>query len=100
MRFIKPLDAELVAALARDHAQLVTVEEGAVMGGAGAAVAENLAAAGVHRPLLMLGLPDLFIEHSDPAALLGAAGLDAAGIAGAIRQRYPIDAPLLVANSH
>jgi 1-deoxy-D-xylulose-5-phosphate synthase len=100
MRFIKPLDAELVAALARDHAQLVTVEEGAVMGGAGAAVAETLAAAGLHRPLLMLGLPDLFIEHGDPAALLGAAGLDAAGIAGAIRQRYPIDAPLLVANSH
>jgi 1-deoxy-D-xylulose-5-phosphate synthase len=100
MRFIKPLDAELVAALARDHAQLVTVEEGAVMGGAGAAVAETLAAAGIHRPLLMLGLPDLFIEHGDPAALLGAAGLDAAGIAGAIRQRYPMDLSLLVANSH
>jgi 1-deoxy-D-xylulose-5-phosphate synthase len=100
MRFIKPLDGELVAALARDHAQLVTVEEGAVMGGAGAAVAEALAAAGVNRPLLMLGLPDLFIEHGDPAALLGAAGLDAAGIAGAIRQRFSVDARLLVANSH
>ncbi|MFS2025103.1 1-deoxy-D-xylulose-5-phosphate synthase [Massilia sp. CT11-137] len=99
MRFVKPLDADLVAALARDHAQLVTVEEGAVMGGAGAAVAEALAAAGLQRPLLMLGLPDLFIEHGDPAALLGAAGLDAAGIAGAIRQRYRADAPLLVANS-
>ncbi|WP_075791837.1 1-deoxy-D-xylulose-5-phosphate synthase [Massilia putida] len=100
MRFIKPLDAELVAALARDHTQLVTVEEGTVMGGAGAAVAETLAAAGIHRPLLMLGLPDLFVEHGDPAALLGAAGLDAAGIAGAIRQRYQMDAPLLVATSH
>ena len=100
MRFVKPLDADLVTALARDHAQLVTVEEGAVMGGAGAAVAEALAAAGMQRPLLMLGLPDLFIEHGDPAALLGAAGLDAAGIAGAIRQRYRTDAPLLVANSH
>ena len=99
MRFVKPLDADLVAALARDHAQLVTVEEGAVMGGAGAAVAEALAAAGIQRPLLMLGLPDLFIEHGDPAALLGAAGLDAAGIAAAIRQRYRADAPLLVANS-
>jgi 1-deoxy-D-xylulose-5-phosphate synthase len=98
MRFVKPLDADLVAALARDHAQLVTVEEGAIMGGAGAAVAEALAAAGIQRPLLMLGLPDLFIEHGDPAALLGAAGLDAAGIAGAIRQRYRADAPLLVAN--
>jgi 1-deoxy-D-xylulose-5-phosphate synthase len=100
MRFVKPLDADLVAALARDHAQLVTVEEGAVMGGAGAAVAEALAAAGIQRPLLMLGLPDLFIEHGDPAALLGAAGLDAAGILGAIRQRYRADAPLLVANSN
>jgi 1-deoxy-D-xylulose-5-phosphate synthase len=99
MRFVKPLDADLVAALARDHAQLVTVEEGAIMGGAGAAVAEALAAAGIQRPLLMLGLPDLFIEHGDPAALLGAAGLDAAGIAGAIRQRYRADMPLLVANS-
>ena len=99
MRFVKPLDADLVAALARDHAQLVTVEEGAIMGGAGAAVAEALAAAGLQRPLLMLGLPDLFIEHGDPAALLGAAGLDAAGIAAAIRQRYRADAPLLVANS-
>ncbi|MVW59744.1 1-deoxy-D-xylulose-5-phosphate synthase [Massilia sp. NEAU-DD11] len=99
MRFVKPLDADLVAALARDHAQLVTVEEGAVMGGAGAAVAEALAAAGIQRPLLMLGLPDMFIEHGDPAALLGAAGLDAAGIAAAIRQRYRADAPLLVANS-
>ncbi|MCS0630384.1 1-deoxy-D-xylulose-5-phosphate synthase [Telluria mixta] len=99
MRFVKPLDADLVAALARDHAQLVTVEEGAVMGGAGAAVAEALAAAGIQRPLLMLGLPDMFIEHGDPAALLGAAGLDAAGIAGAIRQLYRADAPLLVANS-
>ncbi|MFS2218083.1 1-deoxy-D-xylulose-5-phosphate synthase [Telluria sp. Tellsp104] len=98
MRFVKPLDADLVAALARDHAQLVTVEEGAVMGGAGAAVAEALAAVGIQRPLLMLGLPDLFIEHGDPAALLGAAGLDAAGIVGAIRQRYRADAPLLVAN--
>jgi len=100
MRFVKPLDADLVAALARDHAQLVTVEEGAVMGGAGAAVAEALAAAGIQRPLLMLGLPDLFIEHGDPAALLGAAGLDAAGIAGAIRQRFRADALLRVANVH
>ncbi|PQO99997.1 1-deoxy-D-xylulose-5-phosphate synthase [Massilia phosphatilytica] len=98
MRFVKPLDADLVAALARDHAQLVTVEEGAVMGGAGAAVAEALAGAGIQRPLLMLGLPDLFIEHGDPAALLGAAGLDAAGIAGAIRRRFRSDAPKRVAN--
>jgi 1-deoxy-D-xylulose-5-phosphate synthase len=89
MRFIKPLDVELLLRLAREHAQLVTVEEGCIMGGAGAAVAEALAAAGVVKPLLMLGLPDTFIQHGDPAALLAAVGLDADGIANAIRQRFP-----------
>ena len=88
MRFIKPLDLELITLLAREHRQLVTVEEGAAMGGAGSAVAEALLAAGIVKPLLTLGLPDLFIEHGDPAALLGAVGLDAAGIAAAIRQRF------------
>jgi 1-deoxy-D-xylulose-5-phosphate synthase len=88
MRFIKPLDLDLLLRLAREHDQLVTVEEGAAMGGAGSAVAEALAAAGIAKPLLILGLPDVFIEHGDPAALLGAAGLDAAGIAGAVRQRF------------
>jgi 1-deoxy-D-xylulose-5-phosphate synthase len=89
LRFIKPLDLELVLRLARDHAQLVTVEEGCLMGGAGAAVAEALAAAGVVKPLLMLGLPDIFVQHGDPAALLAAAGLDTDGIANAIRRRFP-----------
>ena len=98
MRFIKPLDVDLVARLAREHAQLVTVEEGAVMGGAGAAVAEALAAAGIVKPILMLGLPDLFIEHGDPVALLGACGLDACGILGAIRQRFGLQQALLAAN--
>ncbi|WP_323144975.1 1-deoxy-D-xylulose-5-phosphate synthase [Massilia phyllosphaerae] len=97
MRFIKPLDVDLVVRLACTHARLVTVEEGAVMGGASAAVAEALAAAGIARPLLTLGLPDRFIEHGDTAALLAAAGLDAAGIAAAIRRRFALDTPLLAA---
>jgi 1-deoxy-D-xylulose-5-phosphate synthase len=97
MRFIKPLDVDLVVRLARTHARLVTVEEGAVTGGAGAAVAEALATAGIARPLLMLGLPDRFIEHGDTVSLLAAAGLDAAGIAAAIRRRFGLDAPLLAA---
>lgn len=97
MRFIKPLDVDLVVRLARTHARLVTVEEGAVMGGAGAAVAEALATAGIARPLLMLGLPDRFIEHGDTVALLAAAGLDAPGIAAEIRRRFRLDTPLLAA---
>ena len=98
LRFIKPLDLDLVLRLARTHDQLVTVEEGCLMGGAGAAVAEALAAAGVVKPLLMLGLPDTFIQHGDPAALLAAAGLDADGIAGAIRRRFPDEQGRRVAN--
>jgi 1-deoxy-D-xylulose-5-phosphate synthase len=99
MRFIKPLDVQLVAQLAREHAQLVTVEEGSVMGGAGAAVAEALAAAGIARPILMLGLPDRFIQHGDPALLLAGAGLDAKGIAASIRQRFGMAEPRLVVNN-
>ena len=88
MRFAKPLDAELVAELARTHDALVTVEEGCIQGGAGSAVAEALAAAGLATPLLMLGLPDVFIEHGDPAKLLAQCGLDAAGIEQAILKRF------------
>ncbi|MGZ5198849.1 MAG: 1-deoxy-D-xylulose-5-phosphate synthase [Telluria sp.] len=98
MRFVKPLDTQLVARLARGHARLVTVEEGSLMGGAGAAVAEALAAAGLTRPLLMLGLPDRFIQHGDRAALLADVGLDAGGIAASIRQRFGSPEPRLVAS--
>ena len=87
MRFVKPLDADLVKQLAAEHDLIVTVEEGCVMGGAGSAVAEALAAAGIAKPLLVLGLPDQFVEHGDPATLLGLCGLDAAGIEQAIRTR-------------
>lgn len=88
MRFVKPLDVELVKKLAADHDSIVTVEEGCVMGGAGAAVAEALAAEGIVKPVLMLGLPDKFIDHGDPAMLLAGVGLDAKGIAASIRERF------------
>ena len=99
MRFVKPLDVELVKQLAADHDYFVTVEEGCIMGGAGAAVAEALAAEGIVKPVLMLGLPDKFIDHGDPAKLLVSVGLDAAGITASIKQRYLSDEPRLVVNN-
>jgi 1-deoxy-D-xylulose-5-phosphate synthase len=93
MRFVKPLDTELVASLARGHDALVTVEENVVMGGAGSAVGEALAAAGIAVPLLQLGLPDTNIDHGDPAQLLAECGLDAAGIAKAIGARFGAPKP-------
>jgi 1-deoxy-D-xylulose-5-phosphate synthase len=88
MRFIKPLDTELVLRLARSHEALVTVEEGCLQGGAGSAVLEALQAAGVNLPVLTLGLPDEFVEHGDPAKLLALLGLDAAGIEQSILKRF------------
>ncbi|MDB5790312.1 MAG: 1-deoxy-D-xylulose-5-phosphate synthase [Massilia sp.] len=100
MRFVKPLDVELVKKLALDHDCFVTVEEGATMGGAGAAVAEAMAAAGIVKPLLILGLPDKFIDQGDPAALLASVGLDARGIAASIRARFgAAGEPRLVVNN-
>ena len=88
MRFAKPLDAELVAELARTHDALVTVEDGCTMGGAGSAVLEALQQAGLTTPVLLLGLPDEFIEHGDPALLMSRCGLDAAGIEQSILKRF------------
>jgi 1-deoxy-D-xylulose-5-phosphate synthase len=99
MRFVKPLDVDLVRQLAADHDYLVTVEEGCIMGGAGSAVAEALAEAGVVKPILHLGLPDQFIDHGDPALLLAGVGLDAKGIARAIRERFVAGNPRLVVNN-
>ena len=87
MRWAKPLDTELLLKIAATHDLLVTVEEGAIMGGAGSAVSEALQAAGVVKPLLQLGLQDEFIEHGEHAYLLGLQGLDAAGIAASITAR-------------
>ncbi|VVE13260.1 1-deoxy-D-xylulose-5-phosphate synthase [Pandoraea morbifera] len=91
MRFVKPIDDALIARLAQTHDYLVTVEEGSIMGGAGSAVAESLLAGGGARPVLQLGLPDRFIDHGDPALLLAAEGLDAAGIAKSIRERFDLE---------
>ena len=89
MRFVKPLDRELVLEMARSHDGLVTLEDNAVQGGAGSAVAELLAAEGVVAPILHLGLPDLFLEHASREQVLAEAGLDVAGIRAAILRRWP-----------
>jgi 1-deoxy-D-xylulose-5-phosphate synthase len=88
MRFVKPLDVALATELARTHDAIVTVEEGCVMGGAGSAVQEALAAAGILVPVLSLGLPDVFVEHGDPVKLMAMCGLDAAGIEQSILKRF------------
>ncbi len=99
MRFVKPLDEELVLSLAQGHDALVTVEEGCLMGGAGSAVLECLAAQGVSVPVLTLGLPDQFVEHGDPAKLLALCGLDAAGIEKSIVQRFGARPSLAAVNA-
>jgi 1-deoxy-D-xylulose-5-phosphate synthase len=88
MRFVKPLDRDLVLELAARHAAIVTIEEGCLMGGAGSAVTEALNAAGVTMPVLQLGLPDQFVDHGDQATLLAGLGLDAKGIEASIRTRF------------
>ena len=88
MRWAKPLDVALLLQVAAGHDALVTLEEGAIMGGAGSAVLEALHAAGVLKPVLQLGLRDEFIEHGDPAKLLALQGLDAAGIQASIAKRF------------
>jgi 1-deoxy-D-xylulose-5-phosphate synthase len=95
MRFAKPLDVALVTDLARRHDAIVTVEEGTVMGGAGSAVLEALAEARIDVPVLVLGLPDTFVEHGDPARLLAQCGLDAAGIEQQILRRFGTTPALL-----
>ncbi|HYL90166.1 MAG TPA: 1-deoxy-D-xylulose-5-phosphate synthase [Burkholderiales bacterium] len=87
MRFVKPLDMELVKRLAESHHLIVTVEEHQIMGGAGSAVCEALNAMNMERRVLLLGLPDRFIDHGDPARLLASVGLDAEGITKAIESR-------------
>jgi len=89
MRWVKPLDTDMLLQIAQTHAHLVTVEEGVVMGGAGSAVSEALNASGLTKSLMQLGLPDHFIDHGDPSKLLALQGLNAAGIEASIRQRWP-----------
>ncbi len=89
MRFVKPLDRELILQLARTHEGFVTVEDNVVAGGAGSGVAELLAEAGIVMPILHLGLPDSFQHHASREDLLAEAGLDAAGIQAAVLRRFP-----------
>ncbi len=80
MRFVKPMDDELVVRLAHKARAVATIEENTLLGGAGSAIGEVLAAAGIAVPLLHVGIPDRFIEHGTREECLAAAGLDAAGI--------------------
>ena len=88
MRWAKPLDTELLAKIAATHDALVTVEEGAVMGGAGSAVLEALQDLQQPKPVLVLGIGDVFTEHGDPVKLLAELGLDATGIQASIEKRF------------
>ena len=88
MRWAKPLDTELLAKIAATHDALVTVEEGAIMGGAGSAVLEALQDLQMPKPVLVLGIGDVFTEHGDPVKLLAELGLDAAGIEASISKRF------------
>ncbi|MCR1005787.1 MAG: 1-deoxy-D-xylulose-5-phosphate synthase, partial [Stenotrophomonas maltophilia] len=89
MRFIKPLDRELLLAVAAQHEGLVTIEDNVVAGGAGSGVGELLNAEGVLRPILHLGLPDSYQHHASREDLLAEAGIDAAGIRAAVLKRWP-----------
>ena len=88
MRFVKPLDNELVMKLALSHDLLVTIEENTIQGGAGSAVVESLLKKNVTTNVMQLGLPDCFIDHGDPAAMLVECGLDKAGIVAAVTERF------------
>jgi len=90
MRFVKPLDEDLVLSLAQRHRALVTIEENVALGGAGSAVGELLAAEGVSIPLLELGIPDRFIEHGSREGCLAAAGLDAAALRASIERWWAL----------
>ncbi|MEY3847973.1 MAG: hypothetical protein RLZZ472_773 [Pseudomonadota bacterium] len=92
MRFIKPLDVDLVCKMAQEHDLIVTLEEGAVGGGAGSACLEALSVAGIQVPTLVLGLPDRFVDQGDHALLMKECGLDAAGIRKAIAEKLGIPA--------
>ena len=90
MRFVKPLDEAMVLKIAAKHRAIVTIEENAIAGGAGSAVAELLASEGLTLPLLLLGIPDRFIEHGSREDCLALAGLDPAGIRGSIERWWSL----------
>ena len=85
MRFVKPIDRELIAKLAAEHSLLVSVEENALIGGAGSEVARVLDELGSPVRFIRIGLPDRFIDHGDQARLLAEVGLDRDGIVATVR---------------
>ena len=90
MRFVKPLDVALIKQLAQTHDLIVTIEENALMGGAGAAVLEAMQTLNLLKPTLCLGLPDLFIEHGVHETMLAECGLDSVGIIASIQQKLKL----------
>ena len=90
MRFIKPLDEELVLQMAARHQAIVTLEENVTAGGAGSAIGELLAAEGVAMPLMHIGIPDRFVEHGSREDCLAAAGLDFASVSGAVERWWAL----------
>jgi 1-deoxy-D-xylulose-5-phosphate synthase len=99
MRFVKPLDEALIVELAKTHDAFVTLEDNAIAGGAGSAVAECLAAHGLTLPILHLGLPDVYLEHGSREEVLSMAGLDLPGIRHAIHARFSPMASASVASA-
>jgi 1-deoxy-D-xylulose-5-phosphate synthase len=93
MRFVKPLDEELIVGIAARHRAIVTIEENAIIGGAGSGVGEVLAANGVQLPTLHLGIPDRFIEHGTRDTCLKAAGLDLAGLSASVEKWWALQTP-------
>ncbi|MGO9987368.1 MAG: 1-deoxy-D-xylulose-5-phosphate synthase [Steroidobacteraceae bacterium] len=93
MRFVKPLDEELIVGIAARHRAIVTIEENAISGGAGSGVGEVLAANGLQLPMLHLGIPDRFIEHGTRDTCLKAAGLDLAGLSVSVEKWWALQTP-------
>ena len=87
MRFVKPIDEELILQMAKTHDYLVTIEENVIMGGAGSACLEVLAKLNLSNPILQLGIPDYFVEHGETKELLASIGLDKQGIIAAISKK-------------
>jgi 1-deoxy-D-xylulose-5-phosphate synthase len=90
MRFVKPLDEKLIVSLAKRHRAIITIEENAIIGGAGAGVGEVLAAAGVQLPVLHIGIPDRAIEHGTRDTCLARAGLDLAGLSTSVENWWAL----------
>src|SRR5690625_6027888 len=86
MRFVKPIDVEMIEQMADSHQAIVTIEDGARMGGAGAAVLEELSAMQKHNPTLLLAYPDVFLDHGEQKQLHAMVGLDSEGIERSINE--------------